>query len=58
MQKTKFLYITPRIIHNEQDKSRQKKLKKLNEIINNYPKQESFFFDKSRFSTHSKVKHG
>ncbi|WP_353271235.1 IS630 family transposase [Wolbachia endosymbiont (group A) of Alloplasta piceator] len=59
MQKMKFSYITPRPVHNGQDKSKQEEFKKnLNGAISKYPEKELFFFDESRFGTHSKVGHG
>ncbi|WP_447933038.1 IS630 family transposase [Wolbachia endosymbiont of Dactylopius coccus] len=59
MQKMKFSYITPRPVHNVQDKRKQEEFKKnLNEVIGKYPEKELFFFDESRFGTHSKTGHG
>ncbi|WP_341822251.1 IS630 family transposase [Wolbachia endosymbiont (group A) of Clivina fossor] len=59
MQKLGFSYITPRPVHNKQDKNKQEEFKKnLNETIVTYPEKELFFFDESRFGTHSKIGHG
>ncbi len=60
MQRMKFSYITPRPVHNGQDKSKQEEFKKkdLNETIVMYPEKELFFFDEPRFGTHSKIGHG
>ena len=55
MQSFKFSYITPSPVHNVQVNSKQDEFKKnLNETIVMYPEKELFFFDASRFGTHSK----
>jgi transposase len=59
MQKLGFSYITPRPVHYKQDKDKQEEFKKnLNETISADPEKEVFFFDESRFGTHSKLGHG
>ena len=59
MQKMKFSYVTPRPVHYKQDAKNKKSSKKnLNKIIDTHPKKEVFFFDESRFGTHSKTGHG
>ncbi|WP_410543075.1 IS630 family transposase [Wolbachia endosymbiont of Tetranychus urticae] len=59
MQRMKFSYITPRPVHSGQDKNKQEEFKKnLNETIVMHSEKELFFFDESRFGTHSKVGHG
>lgn len=59
LKKLKFSYITPRPKHNKQDTSKHDEFKKnLAEEIQKNPECEVFFFDESRFGTHSKVGHG
>jgi Winged helix-turn helix/DDE superfamily endonuclease len=59
MQRLKFSYITPRPVHSGQDKNKQGEFKKnLNETIVMHSEKELFFFDESRFGTHSIVGHG
>ncbi|WP_265035308.1 MULTISPECIES: IS630 family transposase [unclassified Wolbachia] len=54
MKKLGFTYITPRPAHYKQEEFK----KNLNEIVEKNQQKEVFFFDESRFGTHSKVGHG
>jgi len=59
IKKLEFSYITPRPVHYKQDKSRHEEFKKnLNLLIKSNPEKEVFFFDESRFGTHSNIGHG
>ena len=59
MKKLNFSYITPRPKHYKQDVERQKELKKnLQQRIKETENHNVFFFDESRFGTHSKLGHG
>ena len=58
LKQMKFSYITPRKKHYKQDKAELEEFKKtLPKIIKDHPNKEIFYFDESRFGTHSKIGH-
>lgn len=54
-----FSYITPRPVHNKQDKESHAEFKHdINQYAVQNPNAKILFFDESRFGTHSKIGHG
>ena len=59
LKKLNFSYITPRPIHNKQDSSTHTAFKKnLQREMDGHPGRTLYFFDESRFGTHSNLGHG
>jgi transposase len=59
MEKLPFSYITPRPKHYKQDQSQQEEFKKnLRKVIESNVTKSLYFFDESRFGTHSKLGYG